>query len=282
MLEKLYGNLAVPVVAIEEPEAHLHPAATRSLWTAISEMPGQKMVATHSGDLLARVPLVNIRRFCHRDGRVVVKRLLPGTLGNDDMRKIGLHVRATRGELLFARSWLLVEGATEVWLFEGVAEVLGCDLEREGVRIVQYRQVEVDPFIRLADALGIGWFCMADGDQEGRRCQAKVAPLLDGRQEAKHFVALAEPTIEVHLCASGFGGIFEARVPAQNRASITIPEGQQGHWEQVVRALPGRGKEARVIEVVEEMRRRGAGSVPAQLKGVLDRVVALAGEANGP
>jgi putative ATP-dependent endonuclease of OLD family len=245
-------------------------------------MPGQKMVATHSGDLLARVPLTNLRRFCHHGGRVVVKRLLPGTLGDDDMRKIGLHVRATRGELLFARSWLLVDGATEVWLFEGIAEVLGYDLERQGVRIVQYRQVEVTPFVRLADALGIAWFCLADGDQEGAKCRDKVAPLLGARSEAKHFLALPERNVELHLCANGFGTVFVARVPAQKRASITAPEGQQGHWDQVVGALPGRGKETRVIEVVEEMRRRGVGSVPPALKGVLDTAITLAGDEYGP
>src|SRR5690606_18818592 len=37
-----------PVLALEEPEAHLHPQASRSLWRAISELPGQKIVTTHS------------------------------------------------------------------------------------------------------------------------------------------------------------------------------------------------------------------------------------------
>ena len=283
MIDKLYGHLAVPIVAIEEPEAHLHPAATRSLWTAISEMPGQKIVATHSGDLLARVPLAHIRRFCHQDGRVVVKQLKPTTLSADDARKIGLHVRATRGELLFARSWLLVEGATEVWLFEGIAEVLGVDLERAGVRIVQYAQVWPDPFVHLAEDLGISWFCLADGDAQGKDYKKSVVALLAGRPEADHVLALPESNIEAHLCGAGFGKVYETHVADQKRATITAKPGDPEYWEQVVNAKPKRGsKEAVVIEVVEEMRKLGTTSVPPTLKRVLDAVVRLGGGTHGP
>lgn len=283
MLERIYGAGSVPIVAVEEPEAHLHPAASRALWKAISDMPGQKLVATHSGDLLARVPLANVRRFCHDGAGIAVRRLQAGTLDQDDARKMALHVKATRGELLFARSWLLVEGATEVWVFEGIADLLGIDLEREGVRIVQYAQVMPDPFIRLADDLGIGWFCFADGDQDGQKYRKAAVDLLNGRTEADRVRTLPEATMEIHLCNAGFGAVYEGEVAAQKKASITSKLGDPAYWAQVVAATPNRGKEARAIKVVEEMTKRGAGSAPPFLKGVLDAVVQIArGPANGP
>jgi putative ATP-dependent endonuclease of OLD family len=283
MLERIYGPGSVPIVAVEEPEAHLHPAAARALWKAISDMPGQKLVATHSGDLLARVPLANLRRFCHDGAGVAVRRLQPGTLNQDDARKMALHVKATRGELLFARSWLLVEGATEVWVFEGIADLLGVDLEREGVRIVQYAQVMPDPFIRLADDLGIGWFCFADGDQDGQKYRKAAVALLKGRSEPDRVRTIPEATIEIHLCNAGFGGTFEGAVVAQKKASITSKPGAPDYWPQVVAANPNRGKEARAIKVVEEMVARGPSSVPPFLKGVLEAVVQIAkGSASGP
>jgi putative ATP-dependent endonuclease of OLD family len=282
MLERLYGAGSVPVVAIEEPEAHLHPAASRALWKAISDMPGQKLIATHSGDLLARVPLNNLRRFCHDGAAIRVRRLQPGTLDENDLRKMALHVKATRGELLFARSWLLVEGATEVWLFEGVAEVLGVDLEREGVRIVQYAQVMPDPFIRLADDLGIGWLVFSDGDPGGQEKTKGVAALLKGRDAAKHFHMLSDPNVEVHLCKAGLGDVYLGHVSQQKQSSITAAPTDATYWEQVVAALPNRGKEARAIKVVEEMRKRGTAAVPPLLKGALDQVIELAGGRRGP
>jgi putative ATP-dependent endonuclease of OLD family len=281
MLESIYGAGSVPIVALEEPEAHLHPAAARAMWAAISDLPGQKLVATHSGDLLARVPLTSVRRFCHDGSSIKVLRLRAGTLGKDDERKIALHVRATRGELLFARSWLLVEGATEVWLFEGMADILGLDLEREGVRIVQYAQVMPEPFIRLADDLGIRWFCFSDGDQEGQKYRNAAVGLLNGRTEAECVLALLHPNVEVHLCEAGFGAVYEAEVAEQKKASITLQPGDPGYWEQVVKATPRRRKEARAIKVIEEMRKLGAGSVPPVLKSVLERVIHLAGGKRG-
>ena len=46
------------------------------------------------------------------------------------------HMLKTRGELLFARCWLLGEGVTEYWALSETAKTLGIDLERHGIRIV--------------------------------------------------------------------------------------------------------------------------------------------------
>jgi len=78
MLAEQYDKLSQPILALEEPESHLHPCATRSLWAALDAISGQKFIATHSGDLLARVPLSAVRRFCTENGATVVKSLQPG------------------------------------------------------------------------------------------------------------------------------------------------------------------------------------------------------------
>lgn len=282
MLETIYGASSVPIIAIEEPEAHLHPAAARAMWTAISDLPGQKLIATHSGDLLARVPLTSVRRFCNDGAGIRVRRLQAGTLSQDDERKVAIHVRATRGELLFARSWLLVEGATEVWLFEGIAEILGLDLERAGVRIVQYSQVWPSPLIRLANELGIEWFLLADGDSAGQKYKRAAIDLLGTRKEAEHVLALSESTVEVSLCNAGFGAPYEANVSSQKRASITASKGTTDYWEQVYKAQSDRKpKEALVLEAVDAIRAKGSPAIPAALRGALEAVIQLAGGKRG-
>lgn len=49
-----------PVLTLEEPEAHLHPQACRSLWEAIRTLPGQKLVTTHSPYFVQNVPFKDI------------------------------------------------------------------------------------------------------------------------------------------------------------------------------------------------------------------------------
>ncbi len=52
-----------PIVALEEPEAHLHPSAVRALWHLVHNFSGQKLISTHSGDLLAETDIHHIRRL---------------------------------------------------------------------------------------------------------------------------------------------------------------------------------------------------------------------------
>ena len=282
MLERIYGPGSVPIVAVEEPEAHLHPSAARTLWAAISALPGQKIIATHSGDLLARVPLENIRRFCHESGGIKVRKLTPGVLDEEDLRKIGLHVRASRGELLFARAWLLVEGATEHWIMTGLADILELDLDRLGVRLVPYAQVWPSPLLHLANELGIEWFCLADGDSAGQKYKKAAIEALGGRTEAEHVLALPESTIEVHLCEAGFSAPYVANISDQKKAQITLTPGTTGYWDQVCRAQSSaKAKETLAQEVVEAVRAQGKAAVPSVLRGALDAVVRLAGGTAG-
>ena len=284
MLEGIYGKGSVPIVAIEEPEAHLHPSAARALWAAISSLPGQKIVATHSGDLLARVPLENLRRFSHEGSGVAVRQLRAGVLAPEDARKIGLHVRASRGELLFARAWLLVEGATEHWVMTGLADLLKLDLDRAGVRVVQYAQVWPAPLIRLANELGIAWFCLADGDAAGQKYKKAAVELLGTRTETDHVLALPESTIEVHLCNVGLGAPYVANISDQKRGQITAAPGAAEYWDQVYKAQSDRkAKEALALDVIEAIRTQGNAAIPPVLKGALDAVVRLAaGGLRGP
>lgn len=62
-LRDAYGEYSEPILALKEPEAHLHPSAINSVIKMLHDIPGQKLVSTHSGDLLAGVQLKNIRRL---------------------------------------------------------------------------------------------------------------------------------------------------------------------------------------------------------------------------
>lgn len=61
MLGELYGPGSEPVLALEEPETHLHPQAVRALWRDIEQLPGQKFIVTHSPYFLQQVPFRDVR-----------------------------------------------------------------------------------------------------------------------------------------------------------------------------------------------------------------------------
>lgn len=61
LLAELYRAESTPVLAMEEPETHLHPQASRSLFGHINTLPGQKILSTHSPYFLQHVPFRDIR-----------------------------------------------------------------------------------------------------------------------------------------------------------------------------------------------------------------------------
>lgn len=267
-----------PIVALEEPEAHLHPNAVRALWKIIRDVDGQKLIATHSGDLLSEVDLTAIRRIYRSRGQVRVGALADGLLEPRDRRKFDFLVRRTRGELLFARCWLLGEGETEAILFAGAAEVLGIDLEQAGVRCVEYRLGDIDWFLDVANALGISWHCLTDADKQGVGDAAKAAARLPDspKRTWRHLSVLQDaPSIEPYLAANGFLDVYEAiAVPAKKRATLKAAPGTPEYAQQIIKCIPD--KPTAAYAVVEAMRDRGPVSVPKALRGAVIKAVALA------
>ena len=61
LLTELYEPESTPVLALEEPETHLHPQAARTLWAHVSTLPGQKIITTHSPYFVQHVPFRDLR-----------------------------------------------------------------------------------------------------------------------------------------------------------------------------------------------------------------------------
>ncbi len=61
LLSELYEPESSPVLALEEPETHLHPQAARTLWTHVNALPGQKIITTHSPYFVQHVSFRDIR-----------------------------------------------------------------------------------------------------------------------------------------------------------------------------------------------------------------------------
>jgi len=266
------------VVALEEPEAHLHPSAVRALWDILDLIDAQKVISTHSGDLLSEVDVLNVRRLARADGEIRAYRVAPGLLTEEETRKFNYHIRRSRGELLFARCWLLVEGETESWIYPAAARALGINLHRDGVRVVEYSQSDIGLLAKVANVLGIQWYCVVDNDSGKNQYEPKVKDNLGGAAEEDR-LCLPYRNMETHLLEKGFHEIYYRHMPDQKRAKLSKARGDDGYWAEFAHHLPGKAKTRAAAEVALEMESRGSDGVTAEIRGILEKVVGMAGGA---
>ena len=271
-----YTEHTAPILALEEPEAHLHPAAIKGISDLLMGLKGQKVIATHSGDLAGNVPLLSLRRLRRKDGAITVHQIEEGTLSETDERKIEYHIRSTRGSFLFARCWLLVEGETESIIFGNCARICGYDLVSEGIAVVAFAQAGVESFIKLADQLGIEWLVVADSDSDGNRYIRSAGRQLNGRPESRHLHRLKHGDLEMFLCKEGYGSVYEASLSPHQRGDITDTPGTPDYWRSVAKV---NSKPQNAVAVVEKMERRGEAGVPQQLRDIIEQALELAREA---
>lgn len=167
-IAKTEGNMFFPIMAIEEPEAHLHPNAQKKLYSQINEIPGQKIISTHSPYIAACADLKEIRGLYKKSDLIKCGALDLNKLNVDDQRKIKQKVINTRGEIFFSKALVLFEGETEEEALPILAEkyfgneVLGIGIDFIGVGGAG----NYGPFLQFAEALCIPWYILSDGEEK--------------------------------------------------------------------------------------------------------------------
>jgi len=161
--EKVY----YPIMAVEEPESHLHPNAQKKLYSQIAGIAGQKIVSTHSSYVAGCGQLNEIRSLIRKGATVTVNRIDVDALDAEDVRKINRQVINTRGELFFSKAILLCEGETEEQALPLlIKKHFGKDVIELGIDVVGIGGGgNYYPFIHFAQALGIDWYILSDGEE---------------------------------------------------------------------------------------------------------------------
>lgn len=133
------------ILAIDEPELHLHPSSQRSLAKMLAANDTQCIVSTHSADIVSAFDPDCIVAMKNGEAR----QLKPGALDSDARVRMKLWMH-DRLEPLTATKLILVEGITDRLLVQRVAELTGRDLDRLGVSLVQTDGVDkMIPFDKL-------------------------------------------------------------------------------------------------------------------------------------
>lgn len=241
LLNEMSRAEAEAILTLEEPEAHLHPHAVRSLHKSISEIDCQKIITTHSPYFIQNMNLKNLRYVRKENGETKIAKIFdnyvfsvsdmpdglirlstsfPNVIEIDnncntvkikepingnlerairgcchpldetietvienayrifnmiEICNLNTYVQRCRGEILFARKWLLYEGQSEDVILPYFAKILGKDFDSSGVSGIIYRSNgSAGPFVKLARVLSIPWVMLADNDEQGRNTVCEV------------------------------------------------------------------------------------------------------------
>lgn len=283
-LAEAYAPESTPILALEEPEAHLHPSAIRSLGSFLERMSGQILVTSHSGDLVSRVPVMDLRRIYKKNGETKVGRVESGVFTGRELQAIDYSIRLAKGHYLFSRCWLLVEGESDFHLMPLLFELMGHSQDQVSFSVLEISQVidKGEPLIKFAKALGIQWFLMADGDHAGIDYVNRAKNhLTTGESLTDRARALTHADIEHEFWSNGYDGFIENMVTNTRKTQIETEVG--GDDIRKVKLLikaaikQAGGKPAFAQSLVNEVRHRGAHTIPQAIRDILARVVQLAG-----
>ena len=143
-------------LAIEEPEAHLHPAMQYKFLKFLNENKKEKkvrqiFVTTHSTHITSAVSLDEIICLHNEEGNTSIG--YPTNVFPDDKSKkyVQRFLDATKSDMLFAQKVLFVEGIAEQLLMSIFANYIDKSLEDNHVSIINVGGRYFDHFLHLFD-----------------------------------------------------------------------------------------------------------------------------------
>ena len=142
---------------IEEPESHVHAQRQlkliQSLEGAAKTKRQQIIITTHSPLLASMVKLENT--IIVKDGKVYPLAKGFTLLEDNDYQFLEKYLDATKANLFFARSVIIVEGPGEVLLLPTLAKLIDCNFTDFGASLVDVRSTGLRRYARIFQRSGV-------------------------------------------------------------------------------------------------------------------------------
>lgn len=305
-------DAALPLLLVEEPEAHLHPQLQTLLATHLARQGGrvQTIVTTHSPTIAAHVEPRHIA-VMHRTKTSEHRVTRVDACGLDDRQQKQLRrvLDVTRATLLFAQGVILVEGISESLLLSALAQRLEIDLGQKAVSVVPMAGVDFASVVRLfgESKIQIPVAIVTDADPEIRegadwksaqpvRDENTGKPVPSERAaavreafagEATVLVEISELTLEYDLAAAhadnaiviyeAWASLYKTRPRSLRReeieAMVDARERALLLWRAICRGSPQHGKAQLAQELAQRLESSDGMKMPFVVPAYLERAI---------
>lgn len=184
--QKIRDFTSFRFIAIEEPEAHLHPNLQNHLAENIEDIGKNKkhlqlILTSHSSHITSKLSLTNTLVLFREGSNIKSHYILNGLDTEKDKESINYlakYLDATKSTMIFSRKVILVEGIAEQLLMPKFFEsVTGRTLEKENCTVVNVNGVAFEHFLKV---IKNGFFvkCVVFTDSDASKKTKNRAPAL--------------------------------------------------------------------------------------------------------
>ena len=276
------GSRNHTILAIEEPEAHIHPHLQRSVYRHFFERlstghsdPVSVFLTTHSPHIASVAPLRSI---------VLLKDTeIQGTVGSStaslelsqkEEEDLGRYLDVSRAEILFARGVLLVEGDAERFLLPVFAHAIDVDLDQLGISVCSVGGTHFDTYARFLTSLDIPFAILTDRDptNAGALGLTRAKSLLRTIHDARAFETPSDLERDLEAEGARIEELAEANGIFLNTHTLEVDLYQAGLVEPILTTLGegGFGQRRR-----DRIRRWRAAPETAQPRDLLQLINAI-------